>query len=126
MDQQTQNEFKSKLEARKKEVMEQLGTIGTRTEGEKGAEVNFDANFPQYGDSMEDNAEEVADYIKNLSVEKDLEKELRATDAALKRIEAGTYGLCSHCGQPIEIERLNIRPSSASCVACKNKLKSNI
>ena len=122
MDQKTLNEFKEALEARKKEVLSQLGNISTK---DKGSEDDFTADFPQYGDSMEDSVGEVADYIKNLSVEKELEKELHSTEAALKRIEDGTYGVCAYCGNEIEIERLKIRPASNSCVTCKTNLKAN-
>lgn len=120
MNQQTLAEFKAKLEIRKKEIISQLESVGHRV---SGAETNFHADFPQYGDSEEDNATEVADYTKNLSFERGLEKELRGIESALSKMEAGAYGRCSHCGQEIEIERLMIRPESNSCVHCKKILK---
>ena len=40
-------------------------------------------------------------------------------DAALKRIEAGTYGTCENCGQPIGIERLEAMPWATLCIDCK-------
>jgi DnaK suppressor protein len=40
-------------------------------------------------------------------------------DAALGRIAAGTYGRCAHCGVDIPLERLEIRPYAAGCVACQ-------
>jgi DnaK suppressor protein len=40
-------------------------------------------------------------------------------DAALDRIADGTYGRCAVCGTDIPIERLEIRPSAAGCVACQ-------
>jgi DnaK suppressor protein len=38
--------------------------------------------------------------------------------AALLRIEAGTYGSCTDCGQRIERERLRVIPYTARCSAC--------
>ncbi|MCU1452465.1 MAG: TraR/DksA family transcriptional regulator [Acidimicrobiales bacterium] len=38
--------------------------------------------------------------------------------AAHDRIDAGTYGICEGCGQPIVVERLLARPTSTTCVAC--------
>ena len=35
---------------------------------------------------------------------------LDAIDAALKRIEDGTYGICTNCGKPIPEERLEAVP----------------
>jgi DnaK suppressor protein len=39
-------------------------------------------------------------------------------DAALARCDAGTYGTCEVCGQPIPPQRLAIRPSAITCVPC--------
>jgi RNA polymerase-binding transcription factor DksA len=39
-------------------------------------------------------------------------------DQAIRRIEAGTYGRCENCGQPIIAERLAARPSARTCMAC--------
>jgi DnaK suppressor protein len=41
-------------------------------------------------------------------------------DRALAKIEAGTYGTCEHCGQPIAEARLEALPYAALCVACKS------
>ncbi len=40
-------------------------------------------------------------------------------DAALARIEAGSYGSCLACGGPIAYERLEIVPAADRCVACQ-------
>jgi DnaK suppressor protein len=37
-------------------------------------------------------------------------------DAALERIEAGTYGRCEVCGVEIPVERLEARPTARTCV----------
>lgn len=41
---------------------------------------------------------------------------------ALARIDAGTYGICTSCGSPIAVERLEARPSAALCIDCARKL----
>ncbi len=38
--------------------------------------------------------------------------------AALARLDAGTYGLCQKCGNPIEEERLEFLPLSTHCIRC--------
>jgi DnaK suppressor protein len=43
---------------------------------------------------------------------------LRAVDAALARVVAGTYGNCAACGQPIALERLAVRPATETCIRC--------
>jgi len=37
---------------------------------------------------------------------------------ALKRIEAGTYGLCLECGEPVSFGRLSVFPESRECAPC--------
>lgn len=44
--------------------------------------------------------------------------ERAALEAALVRMDAGTYGVCARCGRAIPAERLEIRPSALTCVAC--------
>jgi RNA polymerase-binding transcription factor DksA len=39
-------------------------------------------------------------------------------EAAIGRLEGGTYGLCLRCGQPIGEGRLTARPAAATCLRC--------
>ncbi len=41
--------------------------------------------------------------------------EIRAIDAALVRMDEGTYGECVTCGEPISEERLDILPYTPFC-----------
>ncbi|HNW09172.1 MAG TPA: TraR/DksA C4-type zinc finger protein [bacterium] len=120
MEEKIIQELKQQLEEKKNKIIANLESVGKRADGE---EINFNAEFPNYGDSTEDNAVEVADYTKNLSFERKLEDDLRDVDRALERIASGDYGKCRYCGQEIEIERLKVRPESTACVACKQALK---
>ena len=43
---------------------------------------------------------------------------LAEVDAALARLEAGTYGVCEVCGRPIAEARLEVRPTARTCIAC--------
>jgi RNA polymerase-binding transcription factor len=42
-------------------------------------------------------------------------------ERALTRIDAGTYGVCESCGQPIGKARLLAFPRATLCVACKQR-----
>jgi DnaK suppressor protein len=46
---------------------------------------------------------------------------LAAIDAALKRIDEGTYGTCVNCGEQIRYERLEATPWASLCIDCKRK-----
>jgi RNA polymerase-binding protein DksA len=87
-------------------------------EGEEGE----DTRFPDYGNSEEDNALEVADYETNISIESDMKKSLRDVDSALDRIDSGEYGICKYCKKPIEEKRLVARPTSSACISCKKTI----
>jgi RNA polymerase-binding transcription factor len=47
-----------------------------------------------------------------------LQRTLEDIDAALSRIQRGTYGTCTGCGRAIPVERLELRPFAGTCVAC--------
>ena len=46
---------------------------------------------------------------------------LEEIQAALEKIEKGTYGECEICGKPISPARLRILPSATVCVACRDQ-----
>ena len=55
------------------------------------------------------------------TLEENSEHVLTAIEAALARIEAGTYGRCERCGQEIAPERLRAIPYATLCIDCKRK-----
>ena len=46
------------------------------------------------------------------------ERELDDLDAAIRRLEAGAYGVCERCGQSIAPARLEARPDATLCIDC--------
>jgi RNA polymerase-binding protein DksA len=84
--------------------------------------------------SMEDETQEIpsdnhpADFATvtvdreiDYTLEENEERLLAAIDAALKRIDDGTFGVCRSCGQPIDPERLEALPYTTQCIDCKRK-----
>lgn len=62
-----------------------------------------------------DNAPYVADReVAQTSLEH-AEADLMEIDAALQRVEEGTYGRCEVDGEPIDPERLRVRPTARYC-----------
>jgi len=43
---------------------------------------------------------------------------LSEIDAAIARLDDGTYGVCEGCGQPISDARLKARPVARACITC--------
>lgn len=102
-----------------------LLTEKTRLEGllsrfankeEKTTREDFTSRFPNLGDSMDENANEVEMYEAELGEEKSLEIRLRKVNDALARIDSGTYGRCSVGGEEIEAARLMVAPEAETCV----------
>ncbi|HET9968522.1 MAG TPA: TraR/DksA C4-type zinc finger protein [Streptosporangiaceae bacterium] len=48
-------------------------------------------------------------------------EQVAACDAALARLEAGSYGVCERCGQPIGAGRLEARPATTTCIRCAGR-----
>lgn len=46
------------------------------------------------------------------------ERELDDLDTAIRRLEAGVYGVCQRCGEPIAPARLEARPDATLCIVC--------
>ena len=46
-------------------------------------------------------------------------RELRDVEAALRRVTFGTYGICVHCHEPIDRERLMAYPTAKRCLSCQ-------
>jgi len=56
--------------------------------------------------------------IENELVERHL-GDLAALEAARQRIQSGTYGTCSDCGEAIGAERLKANPVALRCAECQ-------
>jgi len=113
--------FKELLLAEKARIQQELGDLGSKDP------TKPDAEYPESGSNSEDdNAAEITEYVDMLSVEARMESELKDVDKALGAIEKGAYGVCKYCGKPIDEKRLEARPASSSCIACKKVLTQEI
>jgi DnaK suppressor protein len=48
---------------------------------------------------------------------------LAEVDAALARVDAGTYGVCERCGRAIGEPRLEALPAARTCIACAAEVR---
>lgn len=48
-------------------------------------------------------------------------RRLDELELALKHMDAGTFGVCQNCGNPIPLKRLERMPGATLCVSCKEK-----
>jgi DnaK suppressor protein len=66
-------------------------------------------------------ATEVSESQRGQQLREREEQHLTQVEGALKRIEAGTFGMCQTCGKPIAPERLEALPWARDCVNCHAK-----
>jgi len=109
-------EFAELYERLKKEKVELLEKIEQlRTLGQPSAERREGSPFGK----REEGADEASELEKRLALENRLTGSLSEVEHALQKYEAGTYGLCDSCGQPIEQARLEAIPQASLCMKCK-------
>jgi DnaK suppressor protein len=70
---------------------------------------------------LADSATATLDRELDYTLEENSEQVLAEIDDALGRIEAGTFGTCRTCGEPIAPERLEAMPWATQCIDCKRK-----
>ena len=64
-------------------------------------------------------ATQVFEQQRDLALRDRAAQQLELVEAALARLDAGTYGTCLRCGQPIAPARLVALPWAAHCIACQ-------
>ncbi len=99
-------------EAIRAELEERLALLQSRL-----ASIKKDVTKSHSGDSAEQAQErendEVVDAIGNETAQS-----IRDVQAALARIEDGSYGICAKCGEEISEGRLRVMTEATRCVNC--------
>jgi RNA polymerase-binding protein DksA len=73
------------------------------------------------GDDTADAGSATFEREHELSIAANSKDLLAQNTRALQRLDAGTYGLCEICGEPIGKERLKAFPKVTLCVTCKQR-----
>ena len=64
-------------------------------------------------------ATQVFEQQRDLALREKNQQHLAAVEAAIQRLDDGTYGRCLRCGEPIASERLAALPWAAHCIGCQ-------
>ena len=89
------------------------GNLNT-SQSELSGEVGFDEEYA-------DSGTQTFERERDLSLSNNVKDLLEKVEAALHKIEQGTYGICDACKRPIPEERLKALPYATLCVECKQK-----
>jgi len=102
-------EIRRGLEARRESTRQQVAALAKRPE--LGSAQGF-------GKRIGDGTTEAISRLTEIGVGRSLEGGLERTERALAKLDAGTYGVCDTCGEPIPPARLRAMPDSVLCVSC--------
>jgi RNA polymerase-binding protein DksA len=104
-------ELREQLLARRRELVARVQSI--------------ENSFRREDEPLEKDAEEQSLQIENDDVLKALDqagrRELASVERALARMDAGEYGTCSRCGEPISPARLRALPAAELCIRCAER-----
>ena len=103
------DEFRARLREARRELLRRVLTTDTELATlESHPAGNFD----------EDAAKEVATTVLS-RLEGQEKQELDEVEAALARLETGSFGTCKDCGGPIPLARLQAVPWARYCLTCQ-------
>jgi DnaK suppressor protein len=97
--------LRATLEAELRELQSRLSSI------------KADASQAHSSDSAEQAQERENDEVVD-AIGIETRAAIAAIQAALLRMEGGTYGRCASCGEPIAVARLQARPAASHCINC--------
>jgi DnaK suppressor protein len=84
-------------------------------------EIAIRAPEPMTYGSQAAAASQVFEQQRDLALREHTRTALATVDAALARLDAGTYGRCTGCGVEVAPERLEALPAAALCIACQRR-----
>ncbi len=103
-------DYRSLLEHERAELLDKLREIGRGPEGG----LSYDSNV---ADSSQVTAEKGE--VETLAAE--LQGTLEGVENALAKLDAGAYGRCEGCGEPIDPLRLEAKPAARFCINCASR-----
>ncbi len=103
-------DYRAILERERASLERQLAELG---HGESGG-LNYDPNFA-------DTSQVTAERGEAEALAGELKEALAEVEAALARLDNGTYGRCARCGQQISPARLEAMPAAQLCITCASR-----
>ena len=105
-----QVDYRQLLEEERTDLRRQLAELGF---GDGGG-LSYDHNFA-------DTSQVSAERSEAAALAGQLQDALAEVEAALGRLDEGTYGRCEACGKPIVDARLEAKPAARRCITCASR-----
>jgi DnaK suppressor protein len=100
-------DFAALLQAEQAGLQAQLKELGF---ADQGSGLSYDSNFA-------DSSQVTAERGEAERLAGELQDALDEVEAAIERLQAGSYGHCEVCGKPISAARLEAMPATRFCIA---------
>jgi RNA polymerase-binding protein DksA len=110
--------FRQMLEEERSRVRAAIDNLHAEHPGSISDESGEDA---VYDNHLADTATETYDRELDYTLEENSEHVLSEINAALRRIDDGSYGRCTNCARQIPEERLEARPYATLCIDCQRQ-----
>lgn len=94
-------------------------TVENLHEANSGSSLEDETEEETYDNHLADSATATLNREIDYTLEENSEHVLNGIEAALQRIETGTFGSCAGCGKQIDEERLEALPYATRCIDCQ-------
>ena len=121
MNKKEQQRFVTLIKEEKQRVLDNLGMLEKDITGL--AQSNGGSGNQSYSNHMADIGTDSMETEQAFMHASQGTQYVVALEAALKRIERGTYGVCEECEGTIPVKRLEAYLAARMCVACKSRLE---
>ena len=113
---------KSQTAPYQQQLLEMRATMLAQISAQRGGTISrADAAADHFGQPEDSRAQLATERELEFALGERETAELSAIAAALTRIEAGSYGLCTDCDATIPAARLQASPEAMRCIACQEK-----
>ena len=114
------SELRQTLERRRTEIQGEIDRMAVEV---RSLGVDQDDEKGSLGNHLADDGSNVMEAERLSTISGDIQDILVQINAALERMDDGTYGLCLRCGKPINPERLEAFPYVAYDIDCQSILE---
>ena len=104
-------------------LQERLAELDRSAEALTAEDAGSDVDLSHVHQHPGDQGTELADFERETAVIEAAQSDRGEIQAALERIDAGTYGRCIDCGKEIPEGRLEIKPEVARCLEDQAKFE---
>ena len=120
MNAKMQKALRKQLESRKADIESNVAYMANEI---RSIGVDQDDENGSLGNHIADDGSNVTEAERLVTISEDFQVLLGQIDAALQRMEEGSYGTCQRCGKPIAEARLEAFPYVAYCIECQSMIE---